>query len=116
MKKVFVTGANGEMGHALIPILSNKNYEIYASDVGRLDLQLENFISDYGQANILDKSTLHSFISGKEIEAVFHLAAILSTGAESNPERAHLVNTNGMVNLLEIINEKTRREKKQIKF
>ena len=119
MKKQFVlvTGANGEIGHGLIPALSHiGNYEITALDVNQLDNSLKPYVNASIKTSVLDKNKCRRLIYNEKIDIVFHLAAILSTKAESNPETAHEVNVDGTINLLDLLNEKSRLKKQRIKF
>jgi nucleoside-diphosphate-sugar epimerase len=51
--------------------------------------------------SILDHALLERIMSEFEIDAVFHLAALLSTRAEFTPVTAHQVNVEGTLSLLE---------------
>jgi nucleoside-diphosphate-sugar epimerase len=51
--------------------------------------------------SILDESLLERIMSEFEIDAVFHLAALLSTRSEFTPVTAHQVNVEGTLKLLE---------------
>jgi nucleoside-diphosphate-sugar epimerase len=114
---VLVTGANGEMGHGLIPELANSgDYEIFAVDLAELDEVLLPHVSRFIQTDILDIDQLKEVIDENDIRTVFHLAAILSTGAEADPERAHQVNVNGTINLLSLCKNKVMRMDSVLKF
>jgi threonine 3-dehydrogenase len=98
---VLVTGAGGEIGHALIARLVETDHRIITLDLNRLystvrPLVASEFIGSVTDANLLDR-VLAEF----EIECVFHLAALLSTRAEFTPVAAHQVNVEGTLNLLE---------------
>ncbi len=117
MEKVLVTGANGEVGHGIIPILSkDKNLEVIALDIKEIDKTLKPFVQEMIVADILDGTVIENLLNDHKITTVFHLAAILSTGAEKDPERAHSVNVDGTANLLAAINKAGRNEKRVIKF
>ena len=98
---VLITGANGEIGHGLIAHLGEKkNISIVAMDVAPLDERLRHSCENFIQGDILDTMLLGRLVAEFEIRTIFHLASILSTKAEYNPETAHRVNVEGTLNLL----------------
>src|SRR3990172_2644450 len=117
METVLITGANGEVGHGLIPALSQlKKYDIVALDIRELDDALKPFIHETVVADILDKSVIENLLKEHKISTIFHLAALLSSAAEKDPERAHDINVNGTISLLSTVNNVGNKEKRQIKF
>lgn len=112
-----VTGANGEVGHAIIPILSQeKKVAIIALDIRELDDRLKPFVHEAVVADILDHAILGNLLKEHSISTVFHLAAILSSAGEKDPYRAHKVNVEGTASLLETAEKTGRSENKTIKF
>lgn len=112
-----VTGANGEVGHVLIPELAKiKNAEILALDVNDPDPSLTPFVKKFIKASVLQKSVLIDMFNKNKITEIFHLAGILSTGAEKTPEKAQVVNSGGTATLLEVSNSFAQKEKRAIKF
>src|SRR5262249_39000057 len=86
---VLVTGANGEMGHGLIPRLGESGrYEVVALDLRPLEAELARWTGAAIVGDILDRRLLERLTSEFEIHAIFHLA-LLSTRAEFTPEVAH---------------------------
>ena len=117
METVLVTGANGEIGHVLLPALAKtQKFEVAAIDQNNLDEALIPFVKTFKKGSILNKKLLNFLLSKQKVKIVFHLAAILSTLAERNPEKAHIVNVNGTSTLLEFLNKKAAKEKHPIKF
>jgi nucleoside-diphosphate-sugar epimerase len=117
METVLITGANGEVGHGLIPKLAkSKDTTVIALDLNEIDDELKPFVHESVVADILDATILENIISEHPISTVFHLAAMLSTSAEKNPERAHNVNVNGTSSLLSAVNRAASKEKRVIKF
>ena len=51
-----------------------------------------------------------------EIRTIYHLASILSTRAEYNPEAAHRVNVEGTLNLLRLAVEQAEWQGRPVKF
>lgn len=99
-RTVLITGANGEMGHALIERLAHEgSTTIIAVDLHPLDEHLAaktqtSLAGDVSDARLWEELGQH------DIDEVYHLAALLSTSAEKAPERAHHVNVNGTMGLL----------------
>jgi len=100
---VLLTGANGEIGHGLIKKLgAEKRAKILALDLRAPDASLEAFCDRFIQGDILDKMLLGRLMAEYEITTIYHLASILSTKAEYNPETAHEINVEGTLNLLRL--------------
>ncbi|HWQ46923.1 MAG TPA: NAD-dependent epimerase/dehydratase family protein [Longilinea sp.] len=114
---VLITGANGEIGHGLISYLGEQgNYTIVALDVQPLDKSLRCYVERFIQGDILDPMLLGRLVVEYEIRTIYHLASILSTKAEYNPETAHRVNVEGTLNLLRLAVEQASWQGKDIKF
>ncbi len=114
---VLITGANGEIGHGLISYLSEKeNTNILALDVMPLDDDLRSKCERFIQGDILDQMLLGRLVAEYEIRSIYHLASILSTKAEYNPETAHRVNVEGTLNLLRLAVEQAAWQGKPVKF
>lgn len=114
---VLITGANGEIGHGLISYLcENANTFIVALDVNPLDDSLKPMVSKYIQGDILDQMLLGRLVAEYEITTIYHLASILSTKAEYNPETAHRVNVEGTLNLLRLAVEQSQWQGRSVKF
>ena len=114
---VLITGANGEIGHGLITHLGKKeNSTIVALDIQPLDECLVPYCQRFIQGDILDKMLLGRLITEYEITTIYHLASILSTKAEYNPETAHQINVEGTMNLLRLGVEISQWQGKSVKF
>lgn len=98
---VLVTGAGGEIGHALIERLVAAGRPLVTIDVSPLDARLAKLVRREFTGSILDRSLLERLLAEFEIDLVFHLAALLSTRSEFTPLTAHDVNVAGALNLLE---------------
>ena len=100
-KVILITGSNGEIGQSLIKTLNKKKiYNIIALDLNRSTKhhKIENFI----QGSVLNKQLLKKINNEYHLLEVYHLAAILSTKAEQNPNLAKEVNIQGTSNLLNL--------------
>ena len=83
---VLVTGANGEIGHALIAHLTARGRTpVVALDVNALDRALAHLVLREFTGSTLDRSLLERILAEFEVDRVFHLAALLSTRSEFTP-------------------------------
>ncbi len=114
---VLITGANGEIGHGLISYLGQKgDFSVVALDVQPLDEALKPYCERFIQGDILDGMLLGRMVVEYEIRTIYHLASILSTKAEYNPETAHRINVEGTLNLLRLAVEQSQWQGKPVKF
>jgi len=95
-----VTGAGGEIGHSLLDhFAQQQNTKVIAVDLAQLPPAYAQKVHKVYQADISDPNLI-SDLESEDISELYHLAALLSTSAEKNPERAHAVNVNGTLGLL----------------
>lgn len=114
---ILITGANGEIGHGLINTIHDENKgRILALDLKPLDECLLEKCEHFILGDILDKMLLGRLIAEYEITTIFHLASILSTKAEYNPETAHEINVEGTINLLRLGVELSQWQGNSVKF
>lgn len=100
-KVSIITGASGEIGQNLISRFNKaENKKIIALDLKHPNkkLNLYKFI----KGSILDQEIINHLSENYIIEEIFHLAAVLSTKAEQNPDLAKQVNINGTLNLFNL--------------
>jgi nucleoside-diphosphate-sugar epimerase len=119
MEYVLITGANGEVGHGLINQLKKDNktgIQIIALDINGLDPTLHNLVDVFVKGSVTDKKLIEDIFKDYKINTIYHLAAVLSTSGEKNPEMAHEVNVDGTFNLLKIANISSVEENRVIKF
>lgn len=101
---VLITGAGGEMGHALIEALANDGTPVLTADVRPLPPEhaarcvavLTGAEGDVTNPAFVERAA--QFPIGR----IFHLAAVLSTAAERDPVRAHRVNVDGTLAVLSL--------------
>ncbi len=117
-KIILITGANGEVGHGLIQQLAAQpeHPPIVALDVKKLDRALRPYVWRMIVGDILDQGLLETLSTEYEIDTIYHLAALLSTSSEFNPENAHRVNVQGTVNLLKLAVDQSQMRAKAVKF
>ncbi len=113
---VLVTGAGGELGHALVHRLADAGTAVLGLDVRPLDPEVAGRCAVTLAGDIRDRHLLERLRSEFEIHTVFHLAAILSTRAEFIPESAHQVNVEGTLNLLGLAIEEARWQGRRVRF
>lgn len=116
MGNILVTGANGEMGHALLPTLKKQNKNVVALDVSEADEIIKGNSTEFVKDTVLNKITLSKLFAKYKFDTVFHLGALLSTAAEKNPELAQTVNAGGTATVLSTANESALKNKTPIKF
>jgi nucleoside-diphosphate-sugar epimerase len=113
---VFITGAGGEIGHALVKQLSKHDTSIITLDVNPLDPSLAPLVRREVRGSITDTSVLDRILAEFEVTCVFHLAALLSTRAEFTPVTAHEVNVEGTLNLLEFAQREGESQGRRVVF
>ena len=114
---VLVTGVNGEIGHSLVKHLAeNDGCDVIGLDVMPIDNNIQPYLFKFIQGDILDQMLLGRLVAEYEIRSIIHLASILSTKAEYNPETAHRVNVEGTLNLLRLAVEQAAWQGKSVKF
>ena len=102
-KTVLITGANGEIGHGLIHHLAEAGgVDVVAMDLQPLDPALSAKCVRVVAGDILNTQLIDTVSAAFHFDAVYHLAALLSTRAERQPVLAHRVNVDGTLNLLEM--------------
>jgi len=114
---VLITGASGEVGHGLISHLGSQGgVHVVAIDLQPLEEGLQALCHRFLQGDILDTMLLGRMVSEYEIRTIYHLASILSTRAEYNPETAHRVNVEGTLNLLRLAIEQSGWQGRPVRF
>jgi nucleoside-diphosphate-sugar epimerase len=114
---VLVTGANGEIGRALLETLaSDGGYNVVALDLTPLpDAMRPLAVASYA-GNIMDRYLLDQIAAHHDVDVVFHLAALLSTRSERDPELAHRVNVEGTLNVLRAAQGQSSRLGRHVRF
>ena len=100
--RVFVTGANGQLGKDVLDELNKRGHEIIASDIG------ETFFLPYEYAalDITDKEAVTKVLKDSSPDAVIHCAAYTAVdAAEADADTAYLINAQGTANIAEAVKE-----------
>ena len=114
---VLITGANGEIGHALVANLVEQRHQgVVSLDVNALDPHVARLVHREVTGSILDVNLLERILSEFEVDLIFHLAALLSTRSEFTPMAAHHVNVEGTLNLLEFAAHETESHGRPVVF
>ena len=114
---ILITGANGEIGHGLIAHLCQQGAEhIVAVDLQPLDPALQADCHTFIQADITDPALIARLESKFAFSTIYHLASILSTRGERDPEAAHRVNVDGTIYLLRMATEQSRKAGRSTRF
>lgn len=100
LPKILVTGANGNIGHTLLPLLS-PTHQVFTLDHRNLDPTLIPHVSGFFKGDLTNPAFIFELFSTHHFDAVIHLAALLSHDCDDNPFYGHQVNVNGSINLLE---------------
>ncbi len=115
-RAILITGASGEVGHALIRRLAEDgNNRLLTLDLHDLPPDLAHQTT-HVVGNLLDTHLLTRLVSEYEIDVIFHLAALLSTRSEITPEMAHEVNVEGTLGLLKLAAEQSQWRNQAIQF
>lgn len=98
--KILVTGASGQIGSELVPKLR----ELYGKDnVIASDLKaLEVGSGSFEYLDVTDAKKLEEIVVQYGVDAIIHLAALLSASGEQRPNLAWHINVNGLYNVLEV--------------
>lgn len=117
MKTILITGANGEIGHGLVERYAEMGgVKIIALDLHEIEPSLKAKCHKTHTGDILDNGLVRNLSAEHDFDAVFHLAALLSTKSEREPTLAHRVNVDGTLNLLEMAVGQARAQGRDIKF
>jgi threonine 3-dehydrogenase len=115
-KVIFITGASGEVGHALVKQLAGDGTNhLLTMDLHPLPEDIRH-LATHIEADLLNVNELTRIVSEYEIDVVYHLAALLSTRSEFAPEMAHRVNVEGTLTLLKLAAEQSEWRRQPVQF
>lgn len=116
-KVILITGAAGEIGQALIAKISEQGRgDILALDINPLPEPIKSKCASAIVGDMMDDKLFDRLISEYEIPVIYHLAALLSTRSEYNPEAAQRVNVEGTLRLLKLSVDQSGWIGKKVKF
>lgn len=115
---VVITGANGEIGHALIERLSEAGqHAVIAVDLRAPDEHIAKRCAATIVGDVTDPATFARISTAEwQVHSVYHLAALLSTASEKNPDRAQSVNVDGTLRALGFAMEASKNLGKKVGF
>jgi len=107
-QRILVTGACGQIGSELTPILRNRygDANVVATDIRSPETACLKDQGPFEQLNVCDPATMDGIIERYDIDTVYHMAAILSATGEEKPTLTWDVNIQGLVNVLEIARQR----------
>ena len=105
-EKILVIGASGQIGVELTLALRRiyGNAQVVASDL-REENELLKGTGPYVSLDVMNKEMLHVQVIRQNITQIYLLAAILSATGEKNPGLAWHLNTQSLLNVLDIARE-----------
>lgn len=95
--RVLVTGANGFVGRALLPVLTARGHSIIATDLDCAGLSQSAQV-DVLEGDITDKH--HRSLVVAQADAIVHLATVPGGAAEQSPDLARRVNVEAGMSLV----------------
>ncbi len=104
MEKVLVLGAAGQIGSELTLSLRKKygNENIIAADIKVHPNREISKTGPFHKINCMEKDAVLNLVNDYKPDTIYHLAAILSAVAETDPQKAWFVNMTCLMNVLEI--------------
>ena len=116
-RTILITGANGEIGHGLVANLAEQGQaRIVALDLHTPDESVRARCYRTVAGDIDDIALLENLSATYDFDAIYHLAALLSTKSERQPRLANRVNVDGTLNLLELGVSQARQQGRPVKF
>lgn len=107
MKKIFVTGALGQIGSELVMKLREVYGadQVIASDIRKKDDDQVVKSGPFEILDVTDGKRMFELAKSHQVDTIIHLAALLSATAEAKPLLAWNLNMGGLVNALEAARE-----------
>jgi len=105
-ESILITGAAGQLGVELTMRLRER---FGPDNVLATDIRDNKAVSDSGpfeELDVLDKARLAELVRDRQIDTIYHLAAILSAKGEANIRWTWKLNMDGLLNVLEVAQER----------
>jgi threonine 3-dehydrogenase len=104
LNRILVTGAVGQIGTELVQALRAKYGSESVIAGGHVTKPEDEFrgAGPFRYLNVMDREQLTKLVVDEKIDAIFHMASILSAVGELNPQFCYEVNMGGLFNLFEV--------------
>lgn len=101
---ILVTGATGQIGSELIPLLRSRYGKERVIAMGHHKKPSDEIASSgpFIKGDVTDMSGIGAALKENDITQVYHLAALLSAVGEKDPQLAWELNMRGLTNMLEL--------------
>lgn len=108
MKNILITGSLGQIGTELTAELIKYYGEsrVIATDIRPASESSREINCAFFQLDCLDGKALTELVNKYRINAIFHLAALLSATAEKDPRKAWDINMGSLISVLETARER----------
>ncbi|MFI5265193.1 MAG: NAD-dependent epimerase/dehydratase family protein [Candidatus Levyibacteriota bacterium] len=100
-RKILVTGAFGQIGSELVPVLQKKYGKENVVAMGH-KIITPDFKGILEQADTRDKDALSSIIKKYNVGTIYHLVSLMSVKGEIDPSVTWDINMNGLKNILDL--------------
>jgi nucleoside-diphosphate-sugar epimerase len=103
MRKILVTGAQGQIGQELVPALRERYgaANVVASDIRALPAGREAREETFEVLDCTQPDQIEAAVRRHDIDGIYHLAALLSATAEDKPQAAWHLNMDSLYLMLE---------------
>ncbi len=98
--KILLTGAGGQVGTDLVPILLARGAKVACFDLAKAPASLPSGV-EWRERDVTVPGEVFDAVKEWKPDAIYHLAAILSASGEKKPHTAWRVNMEGTLNVLE---------------